>query len=141
VVAGTAAVVITTLDGQRRSTQTMLTFAERLRSKGSGLRMLDLGGGDVDAHTPMGWMVFNVMVALVQPEPRITRERLTDSVAARRAAGRDLGGRPRISTDSRIRNASRLIDAGEPATQMARGLGMSRTTLYRGTRESSVAVV
>ena len=77
-VAGTAAVVITTLDGQRRSTQTMLTFAERLRSKGSGLRMLDLGGGDVDAHTPMGWMVFNVMVALAQLEPRITRERLTD---------------------------------------------------------------
>jgi DNA invertase Pin-like site-specific DNA recombinase len=85
----------------------------------------------VDTGTPMGSMVFTVMAALAQMELEIKRERITDSVAKRRAAGRDLGGRRERFTDSQIENARRLIDAGQPATQVARDLGMSRATLYR----------
>ena len=127
--------VITTLDRLGRSTQNMLAFAEALRGRGAGLRVLNLGGGDVDTHTPMGTMVFTVMAALAQMELEIKRERITDSVAKRRAAGKDLGGRRPTFTDSQIRNALRLIDSGEPATQVARDLGMSRATLYRRIRE------
>ena len=127
--------VVTTLDRLGRSTQNMLTFAEALRGRGAGLRVLNLGGGDVDTATPMGSMVFTVMAALAQMELEIKRERITDSVAKRRAAGKDLGGRRQTFTDSQIRNALRLIDGGEPATQVARDLGMSRATLYRRIRE------
>lgn len=127
--------VITTLDRLGRSTQNMLAFAEALRDKGVGLRVLNLGGGDVDTATPMGSMVFTVMAALAQMESEIKRERITDSVAKRRAAGKDLGGRRQTFTDSQIRNAIRLIDGGESATQVARDLGMSRATLYRRIRE------
>lgn len=123
--------VIATLDRLGRSTQTMLTFAQDLRDRGSALRVLNLGGGDVDTSTPMGSMVFTVMAALAQMELDIKRERITDSVAKRRAAGKDLGGRRRAFTDSQIRSAMKLIEAGEPATQVARDLGMSRATLYR----------
>jgi DNA invertase Pin-like site-specific DNA recombinase len=132
--------VITTLDRLGRSTQNMLAFAEALRSRGAGLRVLNLGGGDVDTHTPMGSMVFTVMAALAQMELEIKRERITDSVAKRRAAGKDLGGRRPTFTDSQIRNALRLIDSGEPATQVARDLGMSRATLYRRIRELPMPV-
>ena len=93
--------------------------------------MLNLGGGDVDTHIPMGSMVFTVMAALAQMELEIKRERVTDSVAKRRAAGKDLGGGRPTFTDSQIRAAVQLIEAGEPATQVARDLGMSRATLYR----------
>lgn len=127
--------VITTLDRLGRSTQNMLAFAEALRGRGAGLRVLNLGGGDVDTATPMGSMVFTVMAALAQMELEIKRERITDSVAKRRAAGKDLGGRRQTFTDSQIRNALRLIESGEPATQVARDLGMSRATLYRRMRE------
>lgn len=130
--------VTTTLDRLGRSTQNMLAFAEALRSRGAGLRVLNLGGGDVDTATPMGSMVFTVMAALAQMELEIKRERITDSVAKRRAAGRDLGGRRQTFTDSQIRNALRLIESGEPATQVARDLGMSRATLYRRIRELPV---
>ena len=51
--------VITTLDRLGRSTQNMLAFAEALRGRGAGLRVLNLGGGDVDTATPMGSMVFS----------------------------------------------------------------------------------
>ncbi|SMY01565.1 Helix-turn-helix domain of resolvase [Brevibacterium antiquum] len=67
-------------------------------------------------------------------EHAIKRERVTDSIAKRRAAGLDLGGRPRRITDSQIRNALRLIDSGEPAAQVARDLGMSRAAFYRRAR-------
>lgn len=123
--------VIATLDRLGRSTQTMLTFAQDLRDRGSALRVLNLGGGDVDTSTPMGSMVFTVMAALAQMELDIKRERITDSVAKRRAAGKDLGGRRRAFTDSQIRSAMKLIESGEPATQVARDFGMSRATLYR----------
>jgi DNA invertase Pin-like site-specific DNA recombinase len=126
--------VITTLDRLGRSTQNMLAFADEIRSRGAGLRVLNLGGGDVDTATPMGSMLFTIMAALGQMEHEIKKERVVDSIAKRRAAGKDLGGRPRIITDSQIRSARQLIDGGESAAQVARNLGMSRATLYRRSR-------
>jgi DNA invertase Pin-like site-specific DNA recombinase len=127
--------VITTLDRLGRSTQNRLGLTEDLRGRGVSLRVLNLGGGDVDTATPMGSMVFTVMAALAQIELEIKRERITDSVSKRRAAGRDLGGRRQAFTDSQVKDAARLIDAGKPAAQVARDMGMSRATLYRRLRD------
>lgn len=91
--------------------------------------------GEVDTATPMGSTVFTVMSGLAQMELEITGERITDSVVKRRAAGKDLGGPCPTFTDSQIRNALRLIEGGEPTTQDARDLGMSRATLYRRIQE------
>ena len=117
----------------------MLAFAEELRGRGAGLRVLNLGGGDVDTATPMGSMLFTIMAALGQMEHEIKRERVVDSIAKRREAGKDLGGRPQLITDSQIRNARRLIDAGETATTVSRDPGMSRATFYRRTRALELA--
>ena len=131
--------VITTLDRLGRSTQNMLAFTEELRGRGAGLRVLNLGGGDVDTATPMGSVLFAIMAALGQMEHEIKRERVVDSIAKRREAGKDLGGRPQRIADSQIRNARRLIDAGETATTVSRVLGMSRATFYRRTRALELA--
>jgi DNA invertase Pin-like site-specific DNA recombinase len=92
--------VITTLDRLGRSTQNMLAFADELRGRGAGLRVLNLGGGDVDTSTPMGSMLFTIMAALAQMEHEIKSERITDSISKRKAASKNLGGRPRRITDS-----------------------------------------
>jgi DNA invertase Pin-like site-specific DNA recombinase len=126
--------VITTLDRLGRSTQNMLAFADELRGRGAGLRVLNLVGGDVDTATPMGSMLFTIMAALAQMEHEIKRERVTDSISKRREAGKDLGGRPRRVTDSQIRSAVRLVEGGDTAAQVARDLGMSRATFYRRSR-------
>ena len=131
--------VITTLDRLGRSTQNMLAFAGELRTRGAGLRVLNLGGGDVDTSTPMGSMLFTIMAALGQMEHDIKRERVVDSITKRRQAGKDLGGRPRLVTDSQVRNARRLVDAGETASEVARDLGMSRATFYRRSRALNLA--
>ncbi|MGP5383495.1 recombinase family protein [Glutamicibacter arilaitensis] len=123
--------VITTLDRLGRSTQKMLDLAQELRERNIGLRVLNLGGGDVDTKTPMGAMVFTVMAALAQMELEIKRERINDSVTKRRTSGGDLGGRRATFTESQIRTAAKLIQTGEKATQVAKDMGMSRATLYR----------
>jgi DNA invertase Pin-like site-specific DNA recombinase len=123
--------VITTLDRLGRSTVNMLGLSEELRGSGINLRVLNLGGGNVDTGTPMGSMVFTVMAALAQMELEIKRERINDSVSKRRTSGKDLGGRRQQFSDSQINNARRLIEAGERAVHVARDLGMSRATLYR----------
>lgn len=89
----------------------------------------------MDTGNPMGSMVFTEMAALAQMELEIERERINDSVSKRRAAGKDLGGRRKQFSDSQIHNARRLIEAGEPATHVARDLDMSRATLYRRVAE------
>ena len=123
--------VITTLDRLGRSTQNMLAFAEELRGRGAELRVLKLGGGDVDTSTPMGAMLFTIMAALAQMEHEIKSERVTDSISKRRAAGKNLGGRPLRITDSQIRSARSLVEGGTPAAQVARDLSMSRATFCR----------
>ncbi|TFC17933.1 hypothetical protein E3O19_05435 [Cryobacterium algoritolerans] len=63
------------------------------------------------------------------------KERVRDSVSKRRAAGLDLGGRRRSFTERQIKSATQLFETGQPATHVARDLGMSRATLYPWIRE------
>jgi DNA invertase Pin-like site-specific DNA recombinase len=123
--------IVTTLDRLGRSTSNMLALADELKVQKVNLRVLNLGGGNVDTGTPMGSMVFTVMAALAQMELEIKRERVNDSNTKRRDAGLDLGGRRPMFSDSQIANARRLIEQGQPASHVARDLGMSRATLYR----------
>jgi DNA invertase Pin-like site-specific DNA recombinase len=123
--------VVTTLDRLGRSTPNMIKLAKDLRENNFGLRVINLGGGDVDTSTPMGEMVFTVMSALAQMEHAIKQERSRDSISKRRAAGKDLGGRRQRVSDSQVRHAKRLIDGGASPTEVARDFNMSRATLYR----------
>ena len=68
-------------------------FRRGIADLSAGWRVLKVGGRDVDTVTPMRPMMFTVMTALAQMELEIKREHITDSVAKRRAAGKDLGGR------------------------------------------------
>ena len=126
--------VIASLDRLGQSTQNVLAFAGGLRDRGVALRVLNLGGSDVDTGTSMGSMLFTVMAALGQMEHEIKRERVLDSIDKRRKAGKNLGGRPRRITNSQIRSANRLIEAGEPTAQVTRDFGMSRASFYRRAR-------
>lgn len=124
--------VVTTLDRLGRSTGDMLKLAEDLKRDGVNLRVLNLGGGDVDTSTPTGNMMFTVMVALAQMELDIKTERIRDSNAKRAANGGDLGGRPKSYDDDAIHGAARDIrEARMTISAAAAKRGMNRATLYR----------
>ena len=84
-------------------------------------------------------MLFAIMAALVQMELDIKRAPVVESIAKRREAGMDLGGRPQLISDSNIRTARRLIDAGETAATVSRDLGTSQATFFRRTRTLELA--
>lgn len=123
--------VITTLDRLGRSTEAMLALATELQSGGVNLRVLNLGGGDVDTASPMGKMMFTVMAALAQMELEVKRERTRDSVAKRRAKGGDLGGRRVKLTDDQVHGAIADIADGTSAAAAAAARGVSYQTLWR----------
>lgn len=128
--------VVTTLDRLGRSTTHMLGLADELQDRGVNLRVLNLGGEAVDTRTPTGRLLLTIMSGIAEMERAIKVERVRDSVAKRRARGGDLGGRPERFSEGTVDVARRLLDEGVPAAQVARDLGMSRTTLYRRLRAS-----
>lgn len=123
--------VVATLDRLGRNTTHMLGMADELQERGVNLRVLNLGGESVDTRTPTGRLLLTVLSGIAEMERSIKAERIRDSVAKRRETGGDLGGRPRVATESKARTARLMLDQGTPATQVARDLGIGRTTLYR----------
>lgn len=122
---------VTTLDRLGRSTEAMLALSKELQDKGVNLRVLNLGGGDVDTSTPMGNLMFTVMAALAQMELEVKAERNRDSVAKRRAKGGDLGGRRVKLTDDQVHGAVADIANGMSAAAAAAVRGVSYQTLWR----------
>ena len=82
------------MDGLGRSTQNMLGLASELRTRGAGLRVLNLDGDDANTATPTASTLFTIMAALTQMEHEVKRESVNDSINYRRGADQDLGGRP-----------------------------------------------
>ncbi|MEX5268888.1 recombinase family protein [Kocuria sabuli] len=126
--------VVTTLDRLGRSTMDLLAVAAGLQERCVNLRVLNLGGENVNTATPTGRLLFTMMAGLAEMELEIKRERTRDSVTKRRAHGKNLGGRPRTYTDGKLRMArAALSDPHETrtASEIANDLGMSRSTMFR----------
>jgi DNA invertase Pin-like site-specific DNA recombinase len=68
---------------------------------GGTFTITNVGVFGVDTGTPMGSMVFMVLAVLAEMELAIKPERITDSVSQRRAAGKDLDGRQRLTSSER----------------------------------------
>ena len=119
--------VITTLDRLGRSTVNLLALIDGLTRRGVHVKILGL---DIDTRSSAGRMVLTMMSGLAEMERSLIRERSADGMRKARDAGR-IGGRKNTYSESQIKNAKHLIDAGKPATDAARDLGMSRATLYR----------
>lgn len=122
---------VATLDRLGRNTAHMLQVADDLNEQGVHLRVLNLGGEVVDTRTATGRLLLTVLSGIAEMERSIKQERIRDSVAKRRATGGDLGGRPRKATEGKAKAARAMLDQGAPATQVARELGVGRSTLYR----------
>ena len=80
--------------------------------QGSGVTRVRPGWGRRGHLHPDGLDGLHGNAALAQMELEVKRERITDSVATGRAAGKDQGGRRRTFTDSPIRSTLRLLEAG-----------------------------
>lgn len=114
------------LDRLGRSLPHLLTIANALQDRGVELRSLTEA---IDTTTAGGRLIFHVFGAVAEFERAISAERTAAGVAAARAAGRH-PGRPGLTADT-ITAAQALDQAGTPRAQIARTLGISRSSVYR----------
>lgn len=114
------------LDRLGRSLPHLLTIAGDLQDRGIELRSLTEA---IDTTTAGGRLIFHVFGAVAEFERAIAAERTAAGVAAARAAGRH-PGRPGLTADTTAA-VQALDQAGTPRAQIARTLGISRSSVYR----------
>jgi DNA invertase Pin-like site-specific DNA recombinase len=127
--------VVWRLDRLGRSLRHLIDVATDLAAREVGFRSLT---ESVDTTTPGGRLVFHMFGALAQFERELVRERTLAGLAAARARGRN-GGRPTIMTADKLAAAQRMYAQRElSGEQIARALGVSRSTLYRALTKAGV---
>ena len=82
------------------------------------------------AADPFAEFQMNIMASFAQLERAITKERQADGIRAAKDRG-VYKGRARRLTPEKVHEARELIAAGIPRTEVARRVGVERTTLYR----------
>ncbi|MEU4508434.1 recombinase family protein, partial [Nonomuraea wenchangensis] len=130
--------VITKPDRVARSVKELLVFlGDELAPRGVNLHILT--GICAGIHRPNGQSIADKMLFLVAAMAaemerdlisECTLEGLDAARAAARAAGR-VGGRPATVTDDALAAARARRRRGRSVTQIARELGVGRSTLYR----------
>jgi len=110
------------LDRLGRSLPHLLKVVEDLDAAGVELRSLTEA---IDTTTPGGRLVFHVFGAVAQFERALAVERSAAGVAAAR-----IPGRPALPT-STVEAIKSLDNGGTPRADIARALGISRSSVYR----------
>jgi DNA invertase Pin-like site-specific DNA recombinase len=120
--------IVTKLDRLGRSLKHLIQTVELLEKKGVAFRSLSEG---FDTNTSGGKLIFSIFGAIAEFERSLIQERTHAGLRAARARGR-VGGRPKVMDAKKIVRAKELYDQNvlTPA-EIAKTVGVSRSTLYR----------
>jgi DNA invertase Pin-like site-specific DNA recombinase len=120
--------VVWKLDRLGRTVRQLVDFTAELRAEEINFASLTDG---IDTGTAAGRFFFHVMAAMAEMERDLMRERTLAGLAAAKARGR-LGGRPSKLTMQQVSHAKLLLaDPAVSGAEVARTLGVARSTLYR----------
>ena len=117
---------VTRLDRPGRSLKELLETVDNL--KRSSIHLVSLEER-IDTTSAAGELVFHVFGAIAHFERRLIAERTRDGIAAARRRGRNPGRTP-LSGET-VTAAKKLIATGITAGQVAKHLGIGRSTAYR----------
>lgn len=120
---------VTKPDRLARSVADLLAIVARLDAKGVALRVLSMGGSEVDTRTPTGKLMLIMLGAVAEFERALMLERQREGIAKAKAEGKYQG---RVPTAQRQANDVRRLKAeGVKPVEIARRLGIGRASVYR----------
>lgn len=120
--------VIYKFDRLSRSTKDMLAIADKLKERGINLKSLN---DDIDTSSAYGQFFFTICAAFSQLEREMIVSRTNAGLAAAKARGR-VGGRKELVTKEKAITAKKMLDEGMSAAEVAKVIGLSKATMYRG---------
>lgn len=122
--------VVWKLDRLGRDLKHLVTIIDELRKCNVGLKVLAGAGAQIDTTTANGRLFFGIFAALAEFERELIAERTRAGLVAARARGRK-GGRPRkMDRPTLMMAMSALSDPNSNASDVAKRLGITTTTLY-----------
>jgi DNA invertase Pin-like site-specific DNA recombinase len=117
------------IDRLARNLKDLQGLVETITSKGVSLifhkEKLTFTGDD----SPMQKLTLQLMGAFAEFERSLIRERQREGIAAAKAAGKQIGAKPKLDK-SQINDIKKRIERGEGKVALAREFGISRQTLY-----------
>ena len=119
--------VVWKVDRLGRSLREMLDTAHKLQGQGVKLRSLTEA---IDTETPTGRLMFNFLGTIAEYFLDLNRERTLEGLKAALARGRKGGRRRKLGEDDLAVARAMLKDPTIPVAQVAKRMGVSRTTFY-----------
>jgi DNA invertase Pin-like site-specific DNA recombinase len=125
--------VVWRLDRLGRSLPHLVSIVSELKARGVQFESLM---EKLDTASAVGELTFHIFASLAQFERQLISERTKAGLAAARARGRK-GGRPRLLTPKKVREAKLLLaDPKATVTDVAMTFGVSRATLYKALHDA-----
>lgn len=118
--------VVTKPDRLARSTRDLLDIVEGLQSRGVDVRILSM---NLDTSTPTGKLILTVLGGVATFERELMLERQREGIARAKAEGKYKGRKP--TALAKAEEIKALHASGIGATEIARRLGVGRTSVYR----------
>jgi DNA invertase Pin-like site-specific DNA recombinase len=125
--------VATKLDRLARSMRHLLQIVDQVKEKKASLRILAMG---LDTHTATGTMILKVLGAAAEHERSMMLERQRIGIAKAKAEGK-YRGRARTAM-AKAGEVETLLAKGINPTEVARKLGIGRSSVYRAIKERKI---
>ena len=130
-------VVVTKLDRLARSVGDLLGIVGRLEKSGVGLRVLAMGGAEVDTRTPTGRLMVTMLGAMAEFVRGIMLERQKEGIAKAKGEGKYRGRKPTAREKSG--EVLRLRGEGLGVSEIVKELGIGRSSVHRILADGGVA--
>lgn len=117
------------LDRLARGTADLLGIVARLDIKCVALRVLSMGGSELDTRTPTGRLMLTLLGGVAEFERGMMLERQREGIAKAKAEGKYTGRQP--TAQRQADEVRRLKAEGVRPVEIARRLGIGRASVYR----------
>jgi DNA invertase Pin-like site-specific DNA recombinase len=125
--------VVTKPDRLARSTENLLAIVRQLDERGVALRVLSMGGNEVDTRTATGKLMLTMLAAVATFERDLMLERQREGIAKAKAEGAYKGRKPTARAKSA--EVMALHAQGISSAEIARRVGIGSASVFRITRE------
>lgn len=116
-------------DRLARSTADLLAIIARLEAKGAALRVLSMGGSELDTRTPTGKLMLTMLGAIAEFERGLMLERQREGIAKAKAEGKYQGRAPTAQRQAEA--VLKMKAEGVRPTDIAKRLKIGRASVYR----------